>query len=195
MYITIIQLKNIKVRVDICQWPGLTKPASIINRYKSQGRALDPLSGASPGELTIVPIPRPLPCWQGRGAGEGYIKLIMIEEKLLVQFTGIGCGPCYQSIPCLAKLRDQFTRGESEIINIETWNNNPAVIKKHISANHIGWTYLTGDPEVKESYAIRSVPKFFILDDQRVIRKIISGFDKETTCAELKEIVNEILVH
>jgi len=47
-----------------------------INWYKPQGRALDPLSGASPGELTIVPIPRPLPCWQGRGAGEGYVKLM-----------------------------------------------------------------------------------------------------------------------
>ena len=56
-------------------------PVAIINkRYKPQVRALDPFSGASPGELTIVPIPRPLPCWQGRGAGEGYVKKAFIPE-------------------------------------------------------------------------------------------------------------------
>lgn len=132
--------------------------------------------------------------WKLKDTDNNEISLNDLKNKvLLIQFTGIGCGPCYQSIPCLAGLRDQFTRTEFEIISIETWSGQPAIIKKHISTNRIGWPYLVGDPEVKENYAIRSVPKFFILDEQRVIRKIISGFDSAKTCAEIREKVNKIL--
>jgi thiol-disulfide isomerase/thioredoxin len=134
------------------------------------------------------------PAWKLKAADGHETTLRDLKSKvLLVQFTGIGCGPCYHSIPCLAGLRDQFPRAEFEIVSIETWSGQPAVIKKHITANRIGWPYLAGDPEVKEKYAIRSVPKFFILDERRVIRKIISGFDRERTCAEIREAVDNIL--
>gem|GEM_PF-2802409 len=35
---------------------------------------MDLNSGASPGEFSPLPLPRPLPCWQDRGAEVGYIK-------------------------------------------------------------------------------------------------------------------------
>jgi peroxiredoxin len=134
------------------------------------------------------------PTWKLQDAEGHETALSDLQSKvLLIQFTGIGCGPCYQSIPCLIKLRDQFTSGDFEIISIETWNNNKAVIKKHLSGNQIDYLYLIGDQAVKQNYANRSVPQFFVLDEKRVIRKIIAGFNKEKTCAELKEIVDKIL--
>jgi plastocyanin len=55
---------------------------------KHQFRLNALFSGASRGEFTIVPILRPLPCQQGRGTGEGYVKLIgdlFMKTKLYSQ--------------------------------------------------------------------------------------------------------------
>jgi thiol-disulfide isomerase/thioredoxin len=134
------------------------------------------------------------PGWKLKDTDNNDIALGDLKNKvLLIQFTGIGCGPCYQSIPYLVKIRDQFNRDDFEIISIETWNNDISVIKKHISANRINYKYLVGNSEVKPKYGIQSVPKFFVLDENRVIRKIISGFDKEKTYGELKEIVDQLI--
>jgi len=91
------------------------------------------------------------------------------------------------------KLRDQFIRRDFEIISIETWNTDPDVIKKHRLGNHIDYLLVIGNQEVTQRYANRSVPQFFVMDERRVIRRIIDGFDKGKTCAELSEIVNQLV--
>ena len=134
------------------------------------------------------------PGWKLRDADNNETGLDDLQSKvLLIQFTGIGCGPCYQSIPYLNKIRNQFTREEFEIISIETWNSDKSVIKKHIAGQQINYKYLLGSNKVKLIYGIQSVPKFFVLDEKRVIRKIISGFDKEKTYAELMEIIDLLI--
>ena len=131
------------------------------------------------------------PGWKLRDADNNETGLDDLKSKvLLIQFTGIGCGPCFQSISYLNKIRNQFSRDEFEIISIETWNSDKSVIKKHIAGQRINYKYLLGSNEVKLVYGIQSVPKFFVLDEKRVIRKIISGFDKEKTYAELMEIID-----
>jgi hypothetical protein len=46
---------------------------------------------------------------------------------------------------------------------------------------------------VKLKYGIQSVPKFFVLDENRVIKKIITGFDKEKTYVELKDTIDQLV--
>ncbi len=134
------------------------------------------------------------PGWELKDTDDNEIALGDLKGKvLLIQFTGIGCGPCYQSIPCLKKIRDQYKREEFEIISIETWNTNISVIRKYISGNSINYNYLICSKEVKTEYGIQSVPNFFVLDEKRVIRKIITGFDKEKTYVELKEIIDQLI--
>ena len=134
------------------------------------------------------------PGWKLKDTDGYEIALSDLKSKvLIIQFTGIGCGPCYQSIPSLIKIRDQFKREEFEMISIETWNNNMSVIKKHISGNNIHYKYLICNHEVKQKYGIQSVPKFFVLDEKRVIRKIITGFDREKSYVELKETVDQLI--
>ncbi len=134
------------------------------------------------------------PGWKLKDTDGYEIALSDLKSKVLtIQFTGTGCGPCYQSIPSLIKIRDQFKREEFEMISIETWNNNMSVIKKHISGNNIHYKYLICNHEVKQKYGIQSVPKFFVLDEKRVIRKIITGFDREKSYVELKETVDQLI--
>lgn len=134
------------------------------------------------------------PGWKLKDTDNDEIALSDLMSKvLIIQFTGIGCGPCYQSIPYLIKIRNQFKSEELEIISIETWNSNLSVIKKYISGNGINYKYLVCNNEVKLKYGILSVPKFFVLDEKRVVRKIITGFDKEKTYVELIEALNQLV--
>lgn len=134
------------------------------------------------------------PGWKLKDTDDNEIALNDLKSKvLIIQFTGIGCGPCYQSIPYLIKIKNQFKPEEVDIVSIETWNNNISVIKKHVSLNNINYKYLICNNDVRLKYGIKSVPKFFILDEKRVVRKIITGFDKENTYVELKEAINQLV--
>ena len=134
------------------------------------------------------------PGWKLKDTDNNEIALDDLKSKvILIQFTGIGCGPCYQSIPYLIKIKNQFKSEELEIISIETWNTNISVIKKHISSNGINYKYLICNNEVRLKYGIQSVPRFYILDEKRVVRKIITGFDKERTYVELQEAIDQLV--
>jgi peroxiredoxin len=134
------------------------------------------------------------PEWKLKDTDNHEIALDDLKSKaILIQFTGIGCGPCYQSIPYLIKIRNQFKSEELEIISIESWNTNISVIKKHISRNSINYKYLICNNEVKFKYGMQSVPRFYILDEKRVIRKIIIGFDKERTYVELQDAIDQLV--
>jgi thiol-disulfide isomerase/thioredoxin len=134
------------------------------------------------------------PGWKLKDTDNNEIDLSDIKSKvLIIQFTGIGCGPCYQSIPYLIKIKNQFNPEEFDLVSIETWNNNVSVIKKHVSISNINYKYLICSNEVRLQYGIQSVPEFFVLDEKRVVRKIITGFDKEKTYFELKETIEQLV--
>jgi thiol-disulfide isomerase/thioredoxin len=134
------------------------------------------------------------PGWKLKDTDNNEIALSDLKSKvLIIQFTGIGCGPCYQSIPYLIKIKNQYKLEEFDMVSIETWNNNISAIKKHVSLNNINYKYLICNNEVRLQYGIQSVPRFFVLDEKRVVRKIITGFDKEKTYIELKEVVDRLV--
>lgn len=138
---------------------------------------------------------KPAPGWKLKDTDNHEISLEDFKSKVLViQFTGMGCGPCYQSIPYLVQLRNSFKREDFDLLSIETWVTNPSVISKHISKSHINYKYLVGNNQVRSDYGIQSVPKFFVIDKNRVIRKIINGFDKEKTYKELKEVIDHLAI-
>jgi thiol-disulfide isomerase/thioredoxin len=135
------------------------------------------------------------PGWKLRDTDNNEIALSDLKSKvLIIQFTGIGCGPCYQSIPYLIKIKKQFKREEFDMVSIETWNKNISVIKKYVSRNNINYKYLICNNEVGLKYGIQSVPKFFVLDNKRIVRKIVTGFDKEKTYVELKEAIDLLVI-
>ena len=44
-----------------------------------------------------------------------------------------------------------------------------------------------------KAYGVKSVPVFFILDEQRVIRKVISGYSKEATDSEIRAAIDALI--
>jgi thiol-disulfide isomerase/thioredoxin len=134
------------------------------------------------------------PGWTLKDADNNEIALSGLKSKVLViQFTGIGCGPCHQSIPSLKKIREQYKNDDVELVSIETYTGDTAVIKKYIKLNAINYKYLVCDKEVKLKYGIQSVPRFFVLDGKRVVRKIITGYDRVKTYPELNESLDRLI--
>lgn len=122
------------------------------------------------------------------------IELSSLKSKvLLIQFTGVGCGPCHHSIPFLKKLVEDYKTKDFEFVSIETWSNNMEGLKRYQQKNEFDFRFLKSTDEVTKSYGVYSVPMFFVIDENRIIRKVIKGYSKETTDNELKESIDKYL--
>jgi thiol-disulfide isomerase/thioredoxin len=115
------------------------------------------------------------------------------SKILIIEFTGIGCGPCHASIPFLKQLITDNKSISFELVSIETWSKNLEGIKRYCINNNLNHKYLISSSEVVKDYQVRGVPEFFILDENRVIRRVINGYEKGTTDIEITDIINDLL--
>lgn len=111
------------------------------------------------------------------------------SEIVLLQFTGIGCGHCKESIPFLKHLSINYDRDRLEIISIETFVDNNHRMKEYISKLGVNYTYLKSDNDTKSTYDISGLPVFFLINQDKLIEKVYVGYNSGVTD---KEIVNQI---
>jgi len=117
-----------------------------------------------------------------------------LKSKILViQFTGIGCGPCLTSISFIKQLVTDYKDKDFDVISIEAFNKNIDIIKNYHDRNGLNYKLLISTEEITKSYQVRMVPTFFILDEDRVIRKIITGYQKDVTDKEIRDAINELI--
>jgi len=115
------------------------------------------------------------------------------SKILIIEFTGIGCGPCHASIPFQKRLLADNKLKSFELISIETWSKNLEGIKRYCINNNLNHKYLISSGEVVKDYQVRRVPVFYLLDENRVIRSVIQGYEKETTDKEIRDIINDLI--
>lgn len=119
-----------------------------------------------------------------------------IKSKVIViNFTGIGCGPCKQAIPFLNELKGQFKAEELEVVAIESWGGQPHSLRVYADRNKMSFCFLQGADAVIDAYlnGSRGVPAYFILDEQRTIRKVMNGYAPERTGKEMIDAITELL--
>ena len=110
----------------------------------------------------------------------------------LIQFTGIGCGPCHASIPFLKELRNQYSDDEFGLVAIETWARKPQQLQNYSNRNEMNYHFLSGTDEVVKDYQTgNAAPVFFILDKDLIIRKVIRGYN-ENVKKEIIDAINEL---
>ena len=112
---------------------------------------------------------------------------------ILIQFTGIGCGPCHQSVPFLKQLVEEYKTSDFEFVSIETWSENRDGLKRYYEKNALNYKFLKSEEGVADSYRIYSVPAFFILDEKRLIRKVLTGYGKGETDKAIRNALKEWL--
>jgi len=134
------------------------------------------------------------PDWVLTSADNNLIDFNDLKSKvLLIEFTGIGCGPCHKAIPFLNELESDFKDKDIKIISIETWGADIERITKYRNHNNIDYNYLQANKKVKSDYDVLSVPIFFILDENRIIRKVINGYGAGITDKQIRNLINELI--
>ena len=116
------------------------------------------------------------------------------SKVILINFTGIGCGACQAAVPFLKKLKELFSNEEFDLIAIESWRHNASAIRNYAKRKDLNYTILNATNEVIKQYQTGgAAPFFFILDQKRIIRKIIRGYSTENTDKEIINAIKELL--
>ena len=115
------------------------------------------------------------------------------SKIILIQFTGIGCGPCHASIPFLKSLMEDYNKKGFELLQIETTNANIKALKSYHDKNEINCNYLLSNKKINSDYKIKGVPVFIILNDKRIVKNVIIGFRKGETEQVIIEALNQLL--
>jgi peroxiredoxin len=134
------------------------------------------------------------PDWTIKDVNGNDVSLSDLKRKVVVlQFTGIGCGPCHQAMPFLKAWANESSQNNFEVVGIETWSRNQEGIKRYFDKNAINYKFLKADSTIMSNYRIYSVPVFFVLDENRIIRQVISGYERDVSDTKLREAVKELL--
>ena len=134
------------------------------------------------------------PDWTLKNLNGESISLNELKSKIiLIQFTGIGCGPCHASVPFLKSLIEDYKEKEFELIQIETTNANIKALKSYHDKNELSCNYLISTKKLNAEYKIKGVPVFLILDEKRIVRNVFVGFRKGVTEQVINEALNELL--
>ncbi len=137
---------------------------------------------------------KPAPNWKLKDVEGDSVSLKDLKSKvLLIQFTGVGCGPCHASLPFLKKLREDNMDKDFELISIETWSKNISGLIRYKQKNAFNFKFFMVNEKVKEQYKVNGVPAFFILDEQRIIQKVIMGYRKGITDQDIMKAINELI--
>ena len=140
-------------------------------------------------------IGKTAPDWKLTDMYEQPVSLTDFKSKvLLVNFTGIGCGPCMVAIPFLRELKDSFSVEDFDLVAIECWGGKAHSLQNYANKHNINYTFLRGTDGLLKDYQTGSgVPVYFILDKQRVVRKVIHGYGVGTTDKEIMSAITELL--
>ena len=140
-------------------------------------------------------IGKKAPFWILNDIDDQKISLSDFKGKvLLLQFTGIGCGPCQASIPFLKEMKEKYNTDNFELIAIETWKRTLHSLQNYSKKNELNYKLLSGTDEVvKDFQTDLAAPVFFLLDREQIIKKIFRGYSEEGTKKEIIEAINELL--
>lgn len=150
-------------------------------------------------KYNTTPLPRLMgenaPDWTLMDINEQMVSLSELDSKvILIEFTGIGCGPCMASIPFLNELKNKYSSEDLTVVAIETWNRKTHSLKNYANKYKINYTFLSANDDVVENYQTgMSAPSFFILDKHRKVIKVIKGYSQENTKQEITDLINELL--
>jgi thiol-disulfide isomerase/thioredoxin len=134
------------------------------------------------------------PDWILKDANDSIVALKDLKSKILmIQFTSVSCGPCRASIPFLKQLASEYNREDFDFVAIESWSRNTNVLKSYQVRNNFNYKFVMSTKDVTNSYQIRSVPVFFILDENRVIVKVLNGYGEGSTDKEIRDAINELI--
>jgi len=135
------------------------------------------------------------PFWELNDMNEQPVSLHDFKSKvLLVNFTGIGCGPCHSAIPFMKRLKNDYAPADFDIVSLETWSRKAHSIKNYSNKNEMNYKLLNATDEVIKDYRTGgAAPVFYILDKDRVVRSVFNGYASGRSDEEIEQAIKELL--
>ena len=137
----------------------------------------------------------PAPQWTLQTMDGKDVSLKDFHSKLiLLEFSGVACGPCQAAVPFLKKLREDYAESDLQIISLESWGANDETMKAYQEKKQLNYPYIRATEQVIEAYKTGgAAPRFFLMDQTRFVRKAFSGYGEGITDVEIKKAIDELL--
>lgn len=158
-------------------------PADYVRRIK----------GEKSQKATVDMMGKKAPDWTLTDMNGQKVSLSGIKSKvILLQFTGIGCGPCKISVPFLNRLRKEYAVNELEVLAVETWGRSKSSCEVYVKNQGIEYGFLTADKDtiaklINDYQAGNGVPQFYLIGKDRTIIAKFQGYAEKTTDEEIEK--------
>lgn len=114
------------------------------------------------------------------------------SKVYMINLTSMYCGPCGMSLSFLKELSQKYDIKDFSFVSLYSEKEKKGLLK-YIKEKEITYNILLADKEIEEKYKLSLVPTFLILDKDKKIRIIISGFKKGVTELEIEKAIEKLL--
>ena len=114
-------------------------------------------------------------------------------KVVLLEFTGIGCGPCKEAVPFLNNIHRKFDPKAFRILSVESWVTDGPQVKDYIHANAIEYEYVLANDAVSELFHIKGFPTFILIGKDGIVKKVKLGYDESKKEADLETEIQKLL--
>ncbi len=94
--------------------------------------------------------------------------------------------------PFLKQLGSAYNKENFSFVAIECTGRSMNALISYRERNDFGYPFLLSAGDVARDYQARSFPVFFILDKNRIIRKVIRGYGIGLTDQEIRKAIDEL---
>lgn len=98
---------------------------------------------------------------------------IKTAKVTLIDFWEVWCGPCIASLPKVENLKNKFS-SNMNIYGIVSEDKENAI--KIIEKKGTTFLNLIGNKELKKTFNVNSIPRYFLIDKNGIIQKEYHGF-------------------
>ncbi|MDD2548897.1 MAG: redoxin family protein [Bacteroidales bacterium] len=165
-----------------------------LNDYFPEHYQIVPYGKGSTRPKTDRLTGKPAPHWVLESSADTTISIKQLKSKvLLIQFTSVSCGPCRASVDFMKEVNESYSKEDVDVVAIECSSKNLNVLKTYSKRSNFDYKFLLSTRAVKADYSISSFPVFFIIDQERIVQKVVNGYAKGQTDKEIREIIESLI--
>jgi thiol-disulfide isomerase/thioredoxin len=133
-----------------------------------------------------------LPALSGFGLG-GVLPANLAGKVVMIDFWASWCGPCKKSFPVLESLHQKYASRGLILLAINV-DEDDAKMKQFLKDHPSTFPVVRDSAQkIVESAGVEAMPSSFLVDSSGVIRFAHTGFQEESTPAELTQEIETLL--
>jgi thiol-disulfide isomerase/thioredoxin len=114
-------------------------------------------------------------------------------KVVLVDFWGVWCAPCRESVPSLASLAKRFSKEPFVLLSVDV-GDETEVWRAFIAKNKMTWPqYQDRNGKVQRAFQVNSFPTYELIDHEGVIRYRRAGYNEMFTEGEVSDAIKKAL--